>query len=415
MRNDGTDIHKLATLNSFITDVAWSPDAGRIRFTVDNSLWEITSFGGNLHPVLRDWNGPTGQCCGQWTPDGDFYVFLAGGNGVVVGDAVGGFRQIWALDERHPFLRRVSHTPMQLASGPIRWFTPIPSRDAGKIFAVGTTARGELVRFNPSAKELQPFLGGISAEHIAFSKDGSQLAYVTYPEGILWRANTDGTERVQLTSPPLHPVLCRWSPDGTQILFSAARSASRSGLYIISAQGGTPRLLVPDDDGQGQLDGYWSPDGHRIVYMVDAHHSVRILDLNNGQVSEVPDSDGLWSPRWSPDGRYVAAMATPPVTLKLFDLQTQRWSTLTEHTGPWGYPTWSHDSKWIYALKSYKGKFSIQRISVPDGKLDTVVDLSDVHLTGSLVYWFGLDPADNPLTLRDNGTSDIYALTLDRR
>ena len=415
MRSDGMDIHKLATFKGFITDVAWSPDAGHIRFTVDNSLWDITSSGGNLHLVLPNWKGPSGQCCGQWTPDGDFYLFLAGGSRTSL-DTVGGFREIWAFDERHRFLRRVSRAPMQLASGPIRWDTPIPSRDSGKIFAVGTTPRGELVRFNPKAKELQPFLDGISAEHLAFSNDAGQLAFVTYPEGILWRAKANGTERVQLTSPPLHPALCRWSPDGTQILFSAARTASRSGLYVISAQGGAARLLLPDDDSQGQIDGYWSTDGRKIVYMVDAHHSLRFLDLDSGRVSDVPDSDGLWSPRWSPDGRYIAAMAgSPPLTIKLFDLQTQKWSTLTEHTGPWGYPTWSHDSKSIYSLKSDKGKWSVQRISVPDGKLGTVVDLSDVHLIGSVGPWFGLDPNDNPLTFRDNGTSDIYALTLERR
>jgi hypothetical protein len=38
MRSDGTDVHKLTTFKSFITDVAWSPDSGRIRFTVDNTL-----------------------------------------------------------------------------------------------------------------------------------------------------------------------------------------------------------------------------------------------------------------------------------------------------------------------------------------------------------------------------------------
>jgi len=29
--------------------------------------------------------------------------------------------------------------------------------------------------------------------------------------------------------------------------------------------------------------------------------------------------------------------------------------------------------------------------------------------------WFGLDSDDTPLFLRDNGTNDIYALTLDRK
>jgi Tol biopolymer transport system component len=142
---------------------------------------------------------------------------------------------------------------------------------------------------------------------------------------------------------------------------------------------------------------------------------VYILDIGTGQATKIPGGDGLWSPRWSPDDRYIAAMTTQSaVTIKLFDLQSHRWSTLTESTGPWGYPTWSRNGKFIYAL-NLRGKRSVQRISIPDGRVSPVVDLSNVHLIGATVDWFGLDPSDSPLTLRDNGTSDIYALTLERK
>ena len=45
------------------------------------------------------------------------------------------------------------------------------------------------------------------------------MAYVTYPEGILWRANADGSNPVQLTESPLYPKSSRWSPDGSQLAF----------------------------------------------------------------------------------------------------------------------------------------------------------------------------------------------------
>ncbi len=225
----------------------------------------------------------------------------------------GGSEQIWALDERHRFLLSASPDPVQLTSGPIHWVRPTPSKDGNKIFATGTMTRGELVRFDQTSKQLRPFLGGISAEFLTYSKDGAQIAYVTYPDGILWRAKADGTERIQLTNPPLYPVLCRWSPDGSQILFTAQRDPtgqhpSRSALYVIPAQGGSPRLLVSGDDGQYPDDGVWSPDGRRVLYNILPKDSLRILDLDSGKVSEVPGSNGLFSPRWSPDGRYFAAM-----------------------------------------------------------------------------------------------------------
>jgi Tol biopolymer transport system component len=413
MLADGTDVHQLATTKGDITDIAWSPDGGRIRLTFDDAIWEITSTGENLHPVLPDWKGPPGQCCGRWTPDGAFYLFFAGGNNYA-GPTVGGYQQIWVLDERRGLFRRTSRKPVQLTSGPVRWDTLVPSRDGEKIFAKGTTPRGELVRLDSKSNEFQPFLGGISAESLSFSRDGSQIAYVTYPDGILWRAKADGTERVQLTSPSLYPMLCHWSPDGTRLLFTAARGASRYAIYTVAAQGGSPQPLIPVDDGMGQVDGNWSPDGRRIVYHVDPH-AVYIFDIGTGRATKIPGGDGLWSPRWSPDGRYIAAMTTESaVTIKLFDLQAHRWSSLTESTGPWGYPTWSRNSKFIYAL-NLRGKRSVQRISVPDGRVSPVADLSNVHLIGATVDWFGLDPSDVPLTLRNNGTSDIYALTLERK
>jgi Tol biopolymer transport system component len=282
-------------------------------------------------------------------------------------------------------------------------------------------ARGELVRFDQTSKQLRPFLGGISAEFVTYSKDGAQIAYVTYDDGILWRAKADGTERIQLTNPPLYPIVCRWSPDGSQILFTAPPPLipARFALYVIPAQGGTPRPLLSGDDGQSPGDGVWSPDGRRVMYSVWPKDSLRILDLDSGKVSEVPGSNGLNSPRWSPNGRYFAAMTRSKDSVRIFDLQTQQWSTLVETRGTWGFPTWSHDSKFLYALNfpAVSGAVppSVSRIAVPGGTPQRVVDLRDVPLTGVINFWFDLDPDDTPLLLRDKSTSDIYAFTLDRK
>jgi serine/threonine protein kinase/Tol biopolymer transport system component len=415
MKVDGTSSQKLATGEGAISDVAWSPEGNRIRFTRNSVLWEISSTGENLHPVFPSWQGPEGQCCGRWTHNGDFYLFLAGGDNKN-GPNAGGFEQIWALDERHSLFGQASSVPFPLTSGPIHWGTPIPSRDARKIFAVGTTSRTELARFDAKSKRIEPHLGGISAEFLSFSSDGKQIAYVTYPEGILWRAKADGSERVQLTSPPIRPAVCRWSPDGKQILFTARQNSQLAELYTVSAQGGSPQQLIPSVEGTGREDGNWSPDGRKIVFAVfEPKASLAILDVATGNVTTIPGSDELFSPRWSPDGRFIAAMTIPTTTeIKLFDVQNRQWFTLARHQGAWGFPTWSRDGKFIYALRGPE-PWSVDRISVPDGKQERVVDLTGTYLTGAVGFWFGLDPKDVPLLLRDNGSSDIYALTLGPR
>ena len=102
-----------------------------------------------------------------------------------------------------PFFSRSTGKPIQLTSSPLGLFTPLPSKDGKKLFVVGRTYRGELERGESKSGRFTPFLSGISAEDVVFSKDGQWVAYVSYPEGILWRSKPDGSEKIQLSSPPL--------------------------------------------------------------------------------------------------------------------------------------------------------------------------------------------------------------------
>ena len=100
--------------------------------------------------------------------------------------------------------------------------SPVHSTDGKKLFVVGRTFRGELTRYDLKSGRFEPYLGGISAEYVAFSKDGQWVAYVSFPEGTLWRSKADGSERLQLTYPPMYALMPRWSPDGKDRSCSSA-------------------------------------------------------------------------------------------------------------------------------------------------------------------------------------------------
>jgi len=311
IRSDGTGIRKLADVGAPATTLSWSPDGSRIRFFKDSRLWEMSSDGSGLHALLPAWQPSRPMCCGRWTPDGKFFVFLFQ---ISSHGSISPGNQLWALDERGGLSKRVPPEPVQLTSGPMRWNTPIPSKDGTKIFAQGVVQRGELVRFDAQSHRLEPSLGGISAEFASFSADGKFVAYVTFPEGVLWRADRDGSNRVQLTNPPLHPILPRWSPDGAQILFFAGDSNGHARSYLVPSQGGgTPRQFLPEEKG-GTGDAYWSPDGRKIVFSsaqtVEAIRSLnyvlRVFDLGTHQVTTLPGSEGTFSPRWSPNGCFIS-------------------------------------------------------------------------------------------------------------
>ena len=157
------------------------------------------------------------------------------------------------------------------------------------------------------------------------------MAYVSYPEGTLWRSKMDGSERLQLTYPPSQALMPRWSPDGKTIVFFETSGTNKpSKIYEVSREGGSPRQLMPDNP-DPQADPNWSPDGSKIVFAgrtADPASSIRILDLATHQVSTLPGSQGMFSPRWSPDGRYIPALSADSKRLLLFDFQTQKWTEL---------------------------------------------------------------------------------------
>jgi DNA-binding winged helix-turn-helix (wHTH) protein/Tol biopolymer transport system component len=414
VRSDGTNAHKLASTKGTTNHLAWSPDGTTIRFDKDGKLWEISSSGSNLHPLLPGWQTSSFQCCGSWTPNGEFFVFLSS-------DFQLQYRpqgQLWALDERRGLFRKPPAEPIQLTSGPILWNRPVPSQDGKRIFASGVTRRGELVRFDPASKQLKPYLSGISAESVTFSKDGKSVAYVSFRDGVLWKADSDGTNPVQLIDLPIHPEGPRWSPDGTQILFMDVSSDLHTSMYVVSSEGGSPRRLMPEDDGK-QTDPDWSPDGTKVVFGTGAgrfrtRENLKILDLTSHQIKTVPGSVAMWYPRWSPDGRYIVAKAWDSPSLNIFDIETQRWSTrLTK--GDWFWPAWSRDSRFVYFLLLSNRDQGLFRTRVKGDETEQVVDLKDWHLTGWSGNWMDLDPSDAPMLLRDIGSDDIYALALEQK
>jgi len=362
---DGTEARKLITVgdSGLVFTPVWSPDGNHLRFTyvarMDDPEYymEVALDGTGLHRLLPGWSKPPDfECCAQWTAGGKYFVFAARD-------------QIWALPRKAGFLRS-EVKPIQLTSRPIPLTQPIPSKDGTKLYVVGTSIRGELLRYDPQSKQFAPFLGGISAEFVDFSMDGQWVAYVSYPEGTLWRSKVDGSECLQLTYPPLYALVPRWSPDGKEIAFFETVTGRPDRIYAVSREGGTPRVLMPDD-GSLQHDPHWSPDGTRLVFggaSRDPASDIRIFDLTTHQISTVPGSQGLFSPRWSPDGRSLAALRIDQNRVLLFDFQTQKWAEMASGA-VFDFPTWSKDGQYLYFLYDSEPR-AVVRIRISDHKLD---------------------------------------------
>jgi Tol biopolymer transport system component len=297
---------------------------------------------------------------------------------------------------------------------------PVPSDDGKKIFVVGQERRSELVRYDATSSRFLPYLTGVSGSQLDFTRDGKSVTYVAYPEATLWWSKVDGSDAQQLTHPPLQAALPRWSPEGKRIAFMASESGKPWRIMQISLTGdGSLQELLPGRSNVG--DPSWSADGNLLAFAavgVNANSppaEILLLDMRTKQVTSLPGSAGLFSPRWSPNGRFVAALANDSQKLMLYDTTLGKWSVLAEHAI--GYPTWSRDSRYVFFDDtSFTQDPGFYRVRISDRTLEHIANLRELRqvvLEYPFGSWTGLTPDGAPLLQRDISSQEIYALDLE--
>ncbi len=409
--SDGGQPRLLFAAGGTAADIRWSPDGSILRFTVNDpktnnrSIWQSAADGTNLHPLLPGWSDAPNECCGRWTPDGKYFVFEARRDSTA---------NIWAIHERSSLFRAANQEPTQLTTWPMNVGNPVPSRDGKKLFVQGWQPRGELLRYDAKSKQLVPYLSGISAMGLDFSRDGQWVAYNDATDGTMWRSKIDGTQKLQLVFPPMQAYLPRWSPDGKQITFFAHPPGEPWQLYLIPAEGGSPELLFRSTI--NSADPNWFPDGKSLAFgensLNNQGSAIYVLDLKTRKPAKLPDSAGLYSPRWSPDGRYIAAIPLDSLKLMLFDFTTQKWTELASLFV--AYPTWSRDGRYIYFDGILDNQESYYRVQVSTGKLEPIFSMKGFQAAGGAFgNWSGLAPDDSPLLVRDASIQEIYSLDWD--
>jgi TolB protein len=229
-----------------------------------------------------------------------------------------------------------------------------------------------------------------------FSRDGSQLAFISGEFRELWIAAADGTRarrilRIRGQASLSAPT---WSPDGRRIAYSGASpmgaSDRRVGLWIIDVATRRGRLVTPTrlDDPD------WSPDGRWFAHAVGAPaDKIGVWLLSSDGRRKRRLTTGLvTSPRWSPGGRWIANQAwaetsTGSDEVRIIDPATGRLRTVA--SPGWSPLAWSPDGVWLayttdYAVKqTYDEVFRVIRIRrIRDGVRRVVIATRMTDLYG---------------------------------
>ncbi|MBV8675117.1 MAG: serine/threonine-protein kinase [Acidobacteriaceae bacterium] len=392
---DGSNPRKLVSLPGFIGEVSVAPDGHQVLLSQnvvgDRRLFEMREDGSGFREITKinedDYDF-------IWTPDEKYLVYQSGNA-----------RQsdIWLLPMQSGLFRRPGK-PIRLTNGPLPYSVPCPGRDGKQIFVFGTKQRGELVRYDMKSHEFKPFLSGISATDPSFSRDGKWLAYASYPDRTLWRSRSDGSDRMQLTFPPMNVYFPSISPDGTKVSFYTGKGE----IYVISVEGGLPRKI--DDRG---LYPNWSPDGNYLYYQrTPTGGGGLIADVRTGQKTPVASSEHKWAVWLSQDT--LLAADDRQANFLTFNFKTQKWTDFDRGISGEMLVNWttSPDGKYLYFTTGGADP-KVLRIRIADHQLETIASLKDLHrAVNNGDTALNVAPDGSPIFTRDTGYQEIYALNI---
>jgi Tol biopolymer transport system component/DNA-binding winged helix-turn-helix (wHTH) protein len=282
--------------------VAFSPDArtlGFLRGTKDGmDVYVIPAVGGSERRLTFDNRALGGHV---WlvglTYTSDGHDIIIGGNGLWRVHASGNAKRAepvrgLGFTAFNPYIRG-----NRLAYGAPTWDTnvyllPLRSEiDAGEpTKLIASTFLDEDAQLSPDGR------------HVVFSSDRTGAEEI-------WKANSDGSNPMQLTFLSAYCGTPRWSSSGREIVFSAAPQGNAD-LFLISADGGPLRQITTDSSNEGAPN--YSRDGRWIYFASDRGGSWNVwkMPAEGGPATEVTRNGGFFASE-SSDGQYLYYAKAP--------------------------------------------------------------------------------------------------------
>ncbi|MFN8583255.1 MAG: S9 family peptidase, partial [Gemmatimonadaceae bacterium] len=246
-----------------------------------------------------------------------------------------------------------------------------------------------------------------SPGNIKWSPDGRWIGFTMFaPKPEVWAIDM-----------PAAPEGAKWTP-APRYVSSLHYRADRQGftekgyshLYVVSADGGTPRQITSGDWNVGaRFDALpggagwdWMPDGKSMVFdgLTDADWDMRyrdsdinVVDLATSQVRKLTTQRGTWDrPTVSPDGQWIAFTGYAQVkqTYRVQDLYVMKsdGSQMRKLTGEWDREPsamqWAADGTGLYLTAEDRGTANIWFVPAAGGAPRQVTTGAQLVAMGSI-------------------------------
>lgn len=234
----------------------------------------------------------------------------------------------------------------------------------------------------------------------------------------IWVCSKAGGTAVKLSSPDGEERFARFSPDGSQIAYSANYDGNTD-LYIIPSAGGIPQRLTYHGMSDRVLD--WHPDGKAVLF-----HSNRKsgrqrfgqfykISVEGGLAEQLPVPYGEFA-SYSPDGKQVVytdksrAFRTwkryrggTAADIRTFDLSTMESKTLAASDANDEIPMWHDDMIYFISDRGTNKRFNIWSYNTKNQQLKQVTKFKDFDIRF---------PAIGPKDLVFEAGGKIYLMNL---